>query len=71
MAQGQLRVGLYGPRPPEIQPVAQRVKLESMTWGRTRRGPPSINADDSGSEEERAAGGPPSIRESAECSLIG
>ena len=30
---------------------------ESMTWGRTRRGPRSINADDSGSEEERAAGG--------------
>ena len=33
-------------------------RLESMTWGRTRRGPRSINADDSGSEEERAAGGP-------------
>ena len=29
-----------------------------MTWGRTRRGPRSINADDSGSEEERATGGP-------------
>ena len=29
-----------------------------MTWGRTRCGPWSINADDSGSEEERAAGGP-------------
>ena len=29
-----------------------------LTWGRTRRGPRSINADDSGSEEERAAGGP-------------
>ena len=28
-----------------------------MTWDRTRRGPRSINADDSGSEEERAAGG--------------
>ena len=56
MAQGQL--GLYGPCPAEIQPAAQRVKAESMTWGRTRRGPRSINADDSGSEEERAAGGP-------------
>ncbi len=33
-------------------------RLESMTWGRTRRGQRSINADDSGSEEERAAGGP-------------
>ena len=33
-------------------------RLESMTWGRTRRGPRSINADDSGSEEERAAWGP-------------
>ena len=33
-------------------------RLESMTWGRTRRGPRSINADDLGSEEERAAGGP-------------
>ena len=32
-------------------------RLESMTWGRTRRGPRSIYADDSGSEEERAAGG--------------
>ncbi len=32
-------------------------RLESMTWGRTRRGPRSINADDLGSEEERAAGG--------------
>ena len=32
-------------------------RLESMTWGRTRRGPRSINADDSRSEEERAAGG--------------
>ena len=30
-------------------------RLESMTWGRTRRGPRSINADDSGSEED----GPP------------
>ncbi len=29
-----------------------------MTWGRTRRGPLSINADDLGSEEERAAWGP-------------
>ncbi len=28
-----------------------------MTWGRTRRGPRSIYADNSGSEEERAAGG--------------
>ena len=28
-------------------------RLESMTWCRTRRGPRSINADDSGSEEER------------------
>ena len=28
-----------------------------MSWGRTRRGPRSIYADDSGSEEERAAGG--------------
>ena len=32
-------------------------RLESMTWGRTRRGPRSIYADDSGSEEERANGG--------------
>ena len=29
-----------------------------MTWGRTSRGPRSINADDSSCEEERAAGGP-------------
>ena len=29
-----------------------------MTWGRTRRGPRSINADDSGSEDERVAGRP-------------
>ena len=33
-------------------------RLESMTRGRTRRGPRSINADDSSSEEELAAGGP-------------
>ena len=49
-------------------------RLESVTLGRTRRGPRSINADDSGGEEGRAAGGPgpePSILESAECSLIG
>ena len=32
-------------------------RLESMTWGRTRRGPRSIYADDSGSEEDRTAGG--------------
>ncbi len=29
----------------------------ALSWGRTRRGPRSINADDSGSEEERAARG--------------
>ena len=56
MAQGQL--GLYGQCPAEIQPAAQRVRLESMTLGRTRRGSRSIYADDSGSEEELAAGGP-------------
>ena len=66
MAQGQL--GLYGPRPAEIRPAALRVKFESMTRGRTRRGRQSIYAEESGSEEERAAGGPararePSIRE--------
>ena len=67
MAQGQL--GLYGLRPAEIRP-AGLLKSESMTWGRTRRGPRSINADDAGSEEERAAGGlGPGA--GAECSLIG
>ena len=32
-------------------------RLEYMTWGRMRRGPRSINAEDSATEEERAAGG--------------
>ena len=36
---------------------ARRRYDRSTTGGRTRRGPRSINADDSGSEEERAAGG--------------
>ncbi len=56
MARGQL--GFYGSCPAEIRPAAQHVKPESMTLGRTRPGPRSINTDDSGSEEDRAARGP-------------
>ena len=52
MAQGQL----YGPCPAEIQPAALRVK--ARVYDRTLRGPRSINADDLGREEERAAEGP-------------
>ena len=57
MAQGQL--GLYGPCPAVIRPAALRVKARVYDLGPdARRGPRSINVDDSGSEEERAAGGP-------------
>ncbi len=55
MAQGQL--GLYGQCPAEIRQAALRVKARVYDWAvgnRTR----SISADDLGSEEERAAGGP-------------
>ena len=61
MAQGQL--GLYGPCPAEIQPAAQRVKARVYDLGPDRDAPRPAEhlrrfyADDSGSEEERAAGG--------------
>ena len=73
MAQGQL--GLYGPRPAEIRPAALCVKARvydlvagrvvargastRTTRGARRSGPPVDWARE------------PSIRESAECSLIG
>ena len=55
MAQGQL--GLYGRAQRRYDRPRCVSRPESMTWGRTRRGPRSINADDSGSEQDRAAGG--------------
>ena len=73
MAQGQL--GLYGPCPAEIQPAAQRVKARVYDLGPDAPRPAEHQRGRLG---ERGGAGrrwtgarEPSIRESAERSLIG